>query len=245
MKKKYYQLVDEEPEADLYIFGNIEADPWDDDSKGGSDIVKELREVTAPAINVHINSYGGDVSEGLAIYNVLRESGKTVTTIDDGFACSAASVIFMAGTNRIMNPASLLMIHNAWACACGNANDFRKQADDLDIITSASIQAYKSVANISEEEIKKLMDDETWITPQDAFDYGFATAIDGSDPEGPQQSAQSLIMQKLTEPRQNQDQNQFDQLEKEIRELIDLTAKKPEGIEKKDPWKTFFEKKGN
>lgn len=238
MNKKFYQLDDTEPEAELYIFGDITSNSWREADKGGYDIVKELKDVTAPAINVHINSYGGEVSEGLAIYNALRESGKAITTIDDGFACSAASVIFMAGQNRIMNPASLLMIHNAWTFAYGNSNELRKQADDLDTITSASIEAYKSVATISEEEIKELMDNETWIKPEDAVAYGFATAIAGKDEaDGAQQSCRSLIMEKLTEPKED-----LEELTKAVTALRDEITKKPE--EKKDPWNEFF-KKGN
>ena len=120
--KRYYNLVEnhESDVADLYIFGDISAygQWWEDDpDRSAYNIVNELKAVTASNINVHINSYGGDVSEGLAIYNTLRGSGKNVTTICDGFACSAASVVFMAGSKRVMSPASLLMIHNAWTVA--------------------------------------------------------------------------------------------------------------------------------
>ena len=77
-------------------------------------------------IEVHINSNGGAVSEGLAIYNVLKNSKAKVTTYCDGFACSPASVIFMAGDERVMNGASLLMIHDAWTYGQGNAAELRK-----------------------------------------------------------------------------------------------------------------------
>ena len=205
--KRYYNLVEnnESDVADLYIFGDISAfGQWwaDDPDRSAYNIVNELKAVTVNNINVHINSYGGDVSEGLAIYNTLRGSGKNVTTICDGFACSAASVVFMAGSKRVMSPASLLMIHNAWTVAMGNSEELRKQADDLETITQASVEAYKQVATISEEEIKNLMDHETWILPEDAKAYGFCTDIDDDDEEDkePKQSAFRLIMQKLTTP---------------------------------------------
>ena len=163
--------------------------------------MNELKAVTVSNINVHINSYGGDVSEGLAIYNTLRSSGKNVTTICDGFACSAASVVFMAGSKRVMSPASLLMVHNAWTWAMGNSEELRKQADDLETITQASVEAYKLSANISEDEIKELMDKETWILPEDAKAYGFATDIaEEDDGDEPKQSAFGMIMNKLLEP---------------------------------------------
>lgn len=202
--KRYFQLVQEtEDTADLYIFGDICKWAWEENGEAnGMTIVKKLRALNVKTINVHINSYGGDVSEGLAIYNVLRESTAQIITICDGFACSAASVVFMAGDKRIMSPASLLMIHNAWTYAYGNAKELRKSADDLEVITQASVEAYKKVATISEEEIKTLMDAETWILPADAVKYGFATDIDDDDEEDdePKQSAFGLISQRLRMP---------------------------------------------
>ena len=201
--KRYFQLVQEsEDTADLYIFGDICKWAWEEDGDAnGMTIVKKLRSLSPKTINVHINSYGGDVSEGLAIYNVLRESSAQINTICDGFACSAASVVFMAGDRRTMSPASLLMIHNAWTYAMGNAAELRKSADDLDTITQASVEAYKKVATISEEEIKALMDAETWILPADAVAYGFATDIDDDEEDDePKQSAFGLISQRLRMP---------------------------------------------
>lgn len=129
--KKYYSLESKNDVADLYIFGDITSWPWLESDVSASGIVNELQSLDAKEINVHINSYGGEVAEGLAIYNTLKNSGMKVTTICDGFACSAASVIFMAGDERIINEASLLMIHNAWTYANGNATELRKAAEDL------------------------------------------------------------------------------------------------------------------
>ena len=200
---KYYQLVSNDTSADLYIFGDICAWAWPEyGEQSGVTIVNQLKALDVDTINVHINSYGGDVAEGLAIYNVLREHKAQIVTICDGFACSAASVVFMAGDRRVMQPASLLMIHNAWTVAMGNAAQLRKTADDIETITQASVEAYKKVATISEEEIKALMDAETWILPKDAVEYGFATEIDDEDDDEdePKQSAFGVIMQKLTAP---------------------------------------------
>lgn len=201
--RKYYQLVNNDDDsADLYIFGDIST--WPSDyfgDKSAWSIVKELQELTASSLNVHINSYGGAVSEGLAIYNILKNHAAKVTTYCDGFACSAASVVFMAGEERIMSPASLLMIHDAWTIVMGDAKDLRKAADDIETITQASVNAYKSVATIPEEKIKELMDNETWILPEDALSYGFATSVsEEDDEEEAQQSAFRSIMKKLTEP---------------------------------------------
>jgi len=198
--KKFYQLTQKDDSADLYIFGDIVSGAWEElGETSGATIVSQLKALDAKSINVHINSYGGDVSEGLAIYNVLREHPAKVHTICDGFACSAASVVFMAGEERTMSPASLLMIHNAWTVAMGNADTLRKAATDIETITQASVEAYKKVATISEDEIKALMDAETWILPKEAVEYGFATEIDDDDDDDePKQSAFGVIMQKLT-----------------------------------------------
>lgn len=205
--KRYYSLVEntENDVADLYIFGDISSwGQWheDDPDRSAYNIVKELQGIMVGNINVHINSYGGEVAEGLAIYNTLRTSGRNVTTICDGFACSAASVVFMGGSKRVMSPASLLMIHNAWTFAMGNSEELRKQADDLETITQASVEAYKLGASISEEEIRELMANETWILPEQAVEWGFATDIDDEDDDDrePKQSAFRMIMEKLTTP---------------------------------------------
>lgn len=180
--KKYFQLTTSEDgtTADLDIYGDICARWWDDDAMSAPKLSKMLDELgDVSQINVHINSYGGEVAEGLAIYSALRRHKARVRTTCDGFACSIASVIFMAGDERLMSDASLLMIHNAWTSALGvNAADLRKLADDMDTITSASKSAYMARISITEDELTELMDAETWISPADAVDMGFATAIE-------------------------------------------------------------------
>lgn len=195
--KKYYSLETEGTKADLYIFGDITSYPWLEKDKDSYGIVKELQNLDVDEVDVHINSYGGEVAEGLAIYNVLKNSKYKVTTYCDGFACSAASVIFMAGHERIMNSASLLMIHNAWSYAAGNADDFRKQAEDLDKITQASVNAYMSKVSITEDELKAKMDGETWLTAEESLTDGFATKILEQEDTGVNQSAFSIIREKV------------------------------------------------
>jgi ATP-dependent Clp protease protease subunit len=140
--KKYYQLLTENNEANIYIYGDITSWEWLESDVSSYTLSKEIEGLDINTINVYINSYGGEVSEGLAIYNALKRHKATVKTYCDGFACSAASVVFMAGDERIMSNASLLFIHNAWNYAAGNANQLRKAADDLDTITQASINTY-------------------------------------------------------------------------------------------------------
>lgn len=199
MIKKYYSLETEGEKADLYIYGDITSWPWYESDVSAYLLSKKLEELKdVSEINVYINSYGGEVAEGLAIYNALKRHKAKVITHCDGFACSISSVIFMSGDERIMNNASALMIHNAWSWASGNANDFRKQADDLEKITQLSVNAYMSQVSITEEELKSMMNEETWLMPQDALEYGFATSVSGTEEsEKPSQSVRKNIMQQL------------------------------------------------
>lgn len=196
--KKYYFLESKNNVADLYIFGDITSWPWSESDVSASGIVKELQSLEVSEINVHINSYGGEVAEGLAIYNTLKNSNMKVTTVCDGFACSAASVIFMAGDERVINEASLLMIHNAWTYTSGNAEELRKAAEDLDKITQASVNAYMSRVSISEDKVRELMDNESWITADEAVEYGFATKTEKNDDDGIKQSAFGIIRNAVT-----------------------------------------------
>ena len=201
--KKYYNLETEGTKAALYIYGDITSWPWLESDISSYNLSKQLEQLgDVDEIDVYINSCGGEVAEGLAIYNALKRHKAKVTTWCDGFACSIASVIFMAGDTRIMSNASLLMIHNAWTRVSGNANELRKQADDLDTITQASINAYMEKLNISEEELKELLDEEKWLLPQEALEKGFATMIAGVDTSSKHsQSAMVRIMEKVQQAK--------------------------------------------
>lgn len=182
----YFSLStdDEAKAADVYIFGDIASERGglsgllqasSDQSSYG--LVNQIARIPEDyAITVHVNSNGGELKEGLGIYNTLKE--RDVTTICEGFAASAGSVIFAAGKRRIMQPASLLFIHQASMEAGGNADDFQKYADDLKVITDAAVAAYKeSGIKVTDEELSAMLKRETWITPQDAVRMGFATEI--------------------------------------------------------------------
>lgn len=191
MKRNYFSLEKTKQTATINIYGDITSWAWEELGEVSAvNLSKQLEALgDVDQIDVYINSYGGEVAEGLAIYNALKRHKAKVTTYCDGFACSIASVIFMAGDERVMNESSLLMIHNAWTYAMGNSEELRKQADDLEKITQASVEAYKSHSSLSEKQIKKLMDDETWILPTEALEYGFATSIDKPDSKNASQNA--------------------------------------------------------
>ena len=202
--KKYYALTENgDGSVDLYVFGDITSWEWFKSDVSSYTLAMELQGVEASIIRVHINSYGGEVAEGLAIYNTLRKHSAKVTTSCEGFACSAASLVFMAGDERVIDNASLLMIHNPWTYAAGNAEDFRKQAEDLDKIGEAAANAYRDAGlSLSEEELKAMLDAETWITPDEALEWGFATSISkqaASDKAAA--SARKLVLASMLETR--------------------------------------------
>lgn len=201
--KRYYSLYQdaENKTAEIYIYGDITSWPWIESDVSSYTLSKELQELDEDIenINIYINSYGGEVAEGLAIYNALKRHKAKVTTYADGFACSIASVIFAAGDERVMSNTSLLMIHNAWSGVVGNSKDLRKQADDLDKINQASINAYMNIVNIKEEELKELMDNESWLNADEALEKGFATKIiETEEKEVATQSIRKQLLQKVT-----------------------------------------------
>lgn len=196
--RRYFQLVQEERSADITIYGDITSWEWLESDVSSYTLSRQIQGLDVDTINVHINSYGGEVAEGLAIHNALKNHKATVKTYCDGFACSAASVVFMAGDERIMNSASLLMIHNAWSFAQGNAEQLRKAADDLEVISKTASNVYRARMTISDEKLDELLDNETWITPQDAVAWGFATSIlEETQPGVPSQSAQCIAVNAI------------------------------------------------
>ena len=199
MRQRYYQMTTGDRVAELYIFGDITSWPWFEGDVSSYTLARELQELKdVDEIRVYINSYGGEVAESTAIYNQLRDNPAKVVTVCNGFACSAASVIFMAGDERLMNRASRLMIHNAMTGARGNAAQLRKAADDLENINELSITAYMDKVNISQEKLQELMDNETWIKPEEAVEMAFATGIvDSEGGEGISQSAREILLQAL------------------------------------------------
>lgn len=223
MVNKFYSLTTTDRKGVLSIYGDITSFPWLESDVSAYNLSKELDELDVEYLDVYINSYGGEVAEGLAIYNALKRHKAKVTTYVDGFACSIASVIAMAGDVRVMYKSSLLMIHNAWTTASGNANDMRKMADDLDKITKASIEAYLSVVNISEDEVKSLLDNESWLEPAEALEKGFITEIREADKtQNYSQSARNAVMQKLIGQKTNNSNNDlFTEKVNELAEKLD------------------------
>ena len=196
--ERYYAMEQTDRQADVFIFGDITSWPWIESDVSSYLLSKKISELDVDTINIHINSYGGEVAEGWAIYNALKGHKAKIHTFAEGFACSISAVIFMSGDVRTMRDVSALMIHNPWTSAIGNAGELRKQADDLDKMAELSAKAFMERVTISSEELADLLDAETWITPEEALQKGFATEIaEGSAGEKPTQAIRRSVLQKL------------------------------------------------
>ena len=139
--------------------------------------LNDLRTVTTDEVDVEINSPGGDVFAGLAIYNGLRASGKKINVKVLGLAASAASLVAMAGDTIEMPENAFMMIHNPWGFAMGGADEMRNTADVLDKIGTSLVSTYAKRTGKTDQEITALLDAETWMTAQEAVDAGFATSV--------------------------------------------------------------------
>lgn len=167
---KVQALTDDEAEIMIY---DVIGWPYND----ASELVRTLNGMTAKTITVRINSPGGDVFDGTAIFNALKNHSSKVITRVEGLAASMASVIAMAGKEVQAYSNTLLMIHNAWLYTAGNAGDLREIADILDKIDGNIVDIYNAQAKCGKKKIREMMDAETWLTAAEAKDMGFVDTI--------------------------------------------------------------------
>lgn len=166
-----------DPATSITIYDQIGADWWTGEGTTAKRISGALRAIGDKHATVYINSPGGDVFEGLAIYNLLREHQAGVTVKVVGVAASAAAIIAMAGSRIEVARAGFLMIHNSWTVAIGNQHDMRETADWLAPFDKTQVDIFAARTGESPEKIAKMLDAETWIGGQEAVDTGFADAL--------------------------------------------------------------------
>ncbi len=174
-----------EDASELYIYDEI---GWF--GVTAEDFVRDLAGVTAKTIDLHLNTPGGSVFEGVAIYNALKSHSARIVVYIDGLAASMGSIIALAGDEIRMAASGFFMIHNPWSIAAGDAADFRKEADILDKITGTMADVYAGRTGKDLPDIRALMDDETWFTGEEAKAAGFVDAVfNGNDNEAAKASA--------------------------------------------------------
>nr|WP_207749931.1 head maturation protease, ClpP-related [Clostridium tyrobutyricum] len=179
--KKFWKFNAKEnsDEGELLLYGDISDSTWWGDEITPKNFKEELDSLgDIKTLNVYINSGGGDVFAGQAIYSMLKRHSATVNVYVDGLAASIASIIAMAGDNVKMPKNAMLMVHNPWSFGMGNANDFRKLADDLDKVRESMISVYEDKTGMEKEKIVELLDAETWMTAEKAVEFGFADEIE-------------------------------------------------------------------
>lgn len=176
--------ADGDEDRTISMYDVIGYDYWTGDGVTARRIAGALRSMGPGPVTVNINSPGGDMFEGLAIYNLLREHQGPVTVKVLSLAASAASVIAMAGDTVQIARAGFLMIHNAWVIASGNRNDMRAIADWLEPFDMAMADIYAARTGSDQGAMVKLMDAESWIGGSAAIDQGFADELLPSDQIG-------------------------------------------------------------
>lgn len=192
----------EQGDADIYIYDEIGF--WGVTAKQFISDLNALGDITH--INLHINSPGGDVFEGIAIFNALKTHGASITVYVDGVAASMASVIAMVGNPVIMPENAFMMIHKPLCLVGGNAEDMRKKADLLDKIEAAMSSAYTQKAGKTTDEIAVMLADETWMSGAECLAQGFADQVT------PAVKAMACIQSKRTE--------EFKKMPESIRNMI-------------------------
>jgi ATP-dependent protease ClpP protease subunit len=200
--------------AEILIHEQIGAD-WFGDGLTSKRFAQQLKDLgDVDTIKVRINSPGGAVSDGVAIYNALKTHGAQINVVVEGLAASIASIIAMAGDTISMGEGSLMMIHSPWTFAMGSADDMRETADVLDKFESSLVDIYAAKTGLPRDELSALLKAETWLNGEEAVRMGFATeASDGGDEE-----AAALV--------QNDHREAFKRFAQEFRQAADVTPQR-------------------
>ncbi len=219
----------------LYIYDDVSEygtfDWWTWEYKESETSAEYFRKALAEIpetdiIELHINSYGGSVKEGVAIYNQLKQKKcKEIVAYVDGFAYSIASIILQAADRRIMGLGTSLLIHNMWLSVAGNAEDLRKAADDLDVLMESNRQIYMEKVNITEDELIEMLNAETYLTPQQAVEMGFADEVNTSTDAGEGSMVEQMQKQLSQMRRTMTEQKAF---KAELQQFFQNSKKKDE-----------------
>lgn len=176
MKRKFWNWVKNEGERTLILNGEISDETWFGDEVTPKLFKSEL-ESSQGDVTIWINSPGGDVFAAAQIYNMLMDYHGNVKVKIDGIAASAASVIAMAGTEVLMSPVAMMMIHNPMTVAIGDSKEMQKASEMLSEVKESIINAYEIKTGLARSKISHLMDAESWFNAKKAVELGFADEI--------------------------------------------------------------------
>lgn len=173
----WYKIENKTDRAEIWIYESIGEDWWSGGGVTAKKFQQELSEIKAKQIDLHINSPGGAVFDGVAIYNLLKQHEANITTYIDGLAASIASVVALAGDKVVMAENALYMIHNPSGMVVGTAADMRNLADVLDKVRGTMSTVYVNKSGKTQDEVFALLDAETWMTAEEALEAGFVDEI--------------------------------------------------------------------
>lgn len=201
INKKLAQMMVEKPikadvsnaENKLYLYGTI-GDYWDGVTL--DDVKNTARDMDKSKVTVYINSYGGDAVEGVAIRNFLKDTFSKIDVVIDGIAASSASIIATCGDTLTMPVGTTYMIHNPWTVVWGNRKEILKEIGSLESLEKSYRNVYMERFNGTEDELIELMDNESWLTAEEAESLGFATKIE-EEQETNDVEPESLFVAKL------------------------------------------------
>ena len=176
MNKRFWNWKNDDGERQLYLYGTIAEESWADDDITPEMFRKELMAGDGP-ITIWLSSPGGDCVAASQIYTMLMDYKGTVKVCIDGVAASAASVIAMAGTQVLMAPTALMMLHNPATIAFGDHNDMAKAIDLLEAVKESIITAYEIKTGLDRKTLAEFMESETWLDCNKAIELGFADGM--------------------------------------------------------------------
>ncbi len=178
--KKFWNMKKADKTGEIYIYGDIVSYKWDDSdvtAKSFKDDLDALDDIDT--LNIYINSAGGSVFQGQAIYSILKRHKAHKNVYIDGIAASIASVIAMAGDAIFMPKNAMMMIHRPWTIAIGNVDDMLAAAEALEKIGIAIKATYMERFNQGEDKLQELLDAETWLTADECLEYGLCDEVTG------------------------------------------------------------------
>ena len=197
--KRFFAVQQAGRQADIYIFGDITPYRWVENDVSAMSLAQQIKDLDVDRINVHIDSYGGAVSEGWAIYNVLLQHKAEIVTYADGFVASAALYPFMAGDKRVASTLSAFYFHEVMTGAEGYAKDLRAAAEMAEFMTDVGINAFTGRAGMDPDDVRQMMANETWLNAWDALDKGLVTAVEQDSGFKFAQSAKQTVMERFVQ----------------------------------------------
>lgn len=176
----------------LYLYGDI-GDYWDGVTL--DEVKHTVGNMSKDKVTVHINSYGGDATEGVAIRNFLMNNFEKIDVVIDGIAASSASIIALCGQTLTMQTGTTYMIHNPWSFVVGNRQDLLKEVGALESLEQSYRNIYMERFKGTEDELKALLENESWLTAEEAYELGFAQTT--TDEEVPEIEQENVLVASL------------------------------------------------